>query len=474
MSETVIVDICVIGGGAGGLAVAAGASQMGAKTVLLEKYKMGGDCLNYGCVPSKALLAAGHAAQLVREADRFGITAAGPESRSEDVYDRVRGVIGAIEPHDSVERFKGLGVEVIEAPGKFVGRQEVDADGVRIKARRIVVATGSTAFRPPIPGIDQVPYLTNETVFDRHQLPEHLIVIGGGPVGIELAQAHRHLGCEVTVLEICSIMPKDDAELVDVVRQQVLRDGMDVREGAKIIRTEPYSGGVRVVLEKDGGEEVIDGSHLLIATGRRPNVAGLDLEKAGIEYSEKGILVDARLRTSNKRVFAIGDVVGGCLFTHVAGYHAGVVIKNALFHLPVKADHSTAPWVTFTTPELAQVGLNEEEAKRTGKDFRVLRWPFHENDRAQTEGATDGLVKAIVTPRGRILGCGIVGARAGELIQPWVLAMSQKLKIGALATMIAPYPTLGEVSKRAASSFYTPSLFSDRTRKIVKFLARFG
>ena len=474
MSEKVNVDICVIGGGAGGLAVAVGASQMGAKTVLLEKYKMGGDCLNYGCVPSKALLAAGHAAQSVREADRFGITAAGPESRSGDVYDHVRGVIGAIESQDSVERFEGLGVKVIEASGKFIGRQEVEADGVLIKARRIVVSTGSTAVLPLIPGIDQVPYLTNETVFDRHQLPEHLIIIGGGPVGIELAQAHRHLGCEVTVLEIFSIMPQDDAELVDVVRQQILRDGLDVREGAKIIRTEPYSGGVRVVLEKDGGEEAVDGSHLLIATGRRPNVAGLDLEKAGIDYSEKGIVVDARLRTSNKKVFAIGDVAGGRPFTHVAGYHAGVVIKNALFRLPAKADHSAVPWVTFTAPELAQVGLNEEEAKQASKDFRILRWPFHENDRAQAEGVTDGLVKAIITPRGHILGCGIVGARAGELIQPWVLAMNGKLKIDALATMIAPYPTLGEVSKRAASSFYTPSLFSDRTQKIVKFLSRFG
>ncbi|MDG2204689.1 MAG: FAD-dependent oxidoreductase [Alphaproteobacteria bacterium] len=474
MSETMNVDICVIGGGAGGLAVAAGAAQMGAKTVLLEKYKMGGDCLNYGCVPSKALLAAGHAAQSVREADRFGITAADPTSRSEDIYGHVRGVIGAIEPNDSVERFEGLGVKVIEAAGKFVGRQEVEADGVRIKARRIVVSTGSTAFVSPIPGLDQVPYLTNETVFNRHQLPEHLIVIGGGPMGIELAQAHRHLGCEVTVLEMVSIMPKDDAELVDVVRQQVFRDGLDAREGVKIIRIEPYADGVRVVLEKDGGEEVVDGSHLLVATGRRPNVAGLDLEKAGIEYSEKGIPVDARLRTSNKKVFAIGDVAGGFLFTHVAGYHAGVVIKNALFHLPAKADYSTVPWVTYTAPELAQVGLNEVGAKQAGKDFRVLRWPFHENDRAQAKGVTDGLVKAIITPKGQILGCGIVGAHAGELIQPWVLAMSEKLKIGAMATMIAPYPTFGEVSKRAASSFYAPSLFSDRTRKIVKFLSRFG
>ena len=467
------VDICVIGGGSGGLSVAAGAAKMGAKTVLLEKHKMGGDCLNYGCVPSKALLAAGYAANSVREADRFGITVADPKSRSEDIYDHVRSVIGAIEPHDSVERFEGLGVKVIQAPGTFLGRQEVEADGVRITARRIVVSTGSTAFVPPIPGLDQVPYLTNETVFNRDQLPEHLIVIGGGPIGIELAQAHRHLGCKVTILEKFSIMSKDDVELVNVVRQQFFRDGLDVRQGVNIIRVEPCGDAVRIVFEKEGDEETVDGSHLLVATGRRPNVAGLGLEKAGIRYSEAGIPVDSRLRTSNKKVFAIGDVVGGFQFTHVADYQAGVVIKNALFHLPAKADLRTVPCVTYTSPELAQVGLNEKNAKLAGKDFHVLRWPFHENHRAHTQGSTDGLVKAIVTPKGNILGCGIVGAHAGELIQPWVLAMSGKLKISAIATMIAPYPTLGEVSKRAASSFYIPYLFSDRTRKIVKFLSNF-
>lgn len=468
------VDICVIGGGSGGLSVAAGAAQMGAETVLLEKHKMGGDCLNYGCVPSKALLAAGRAAQSVRGADRFGIDASAPTPRSEDVYGHVRGVIGAIEPHDSVERFEGLGVKVIKAAGRFAGPQEVEAGGKRIKARRIVVSTGSSALVPPIPGLGEVPFLTNETVFNRHRLPGRLIVIGGGPIGVELAQAHRRLGCEVTVLEMFAIMPKDDAELVDVVRRQVIRDGVDVREGVKILRIEPNGEGLRAVLENGDGEETVDGSHLLVAAGRRPNVAGLDLEKAGIAYSPKGIEVDARMRTTNKKAFAVGDVAGGLQFTHVAGYHAGIVIKNALFRLPAKADHSAVPRVTYTAPELAQVGLNEEGAKQAGKEFRVLRWAFHENDRAQAEGATDGLVKAIVSPKGRILGCGIVGPHAGELIQPWVLAMSGRLNIGAMARMIAPYPTLGEVSKRAAGSFYTPSLFSDRTRKIVRFLSRFG
>ncbi|MBO6519123.1 MAG: FAD-dependent oxidoreductase [Rhodospirillales bacterium] len=475
MARQIKTDICVIGAGSGGLSVAAGASQMGADTVLLEKHKMGGDCLNFGCVPSKALLAAGHAAEGIRSAHRFGVDAGDPKVDAKRVFQHVHGAIAAIEPNDSVERFTGLGVNVIEEAGRFVDSRTVEAGDTQITARRFVIATGSSPFVPSIPGLDGVPYYTNETVFYAEDLPEHLIVIGGGPIGIELAQAHRHLGCKVTVLELFSVMPKDDPELVAVVRKQLDTDGIAIREGVKIGRVESAEGGLAVVLEGDSGEERVVGSHLLVATGRRANVDGLNLDAAGIAYSPKGIDVDARLRTTNKKVFAIGDVAGGLQFTHVAGYHAGIVIKNALFRLPAKADHSAVPWVTYTSPELAQVGLTEAEAnERHGADIRVLRWPFHENDRAQAEGQTEGLVKAVTTKKGVILGCGIAGPQAGELIQPWVLALSQKIKIGGLATMIAPYPTLGEVSKRAAGSFYTPSLFSEKTRKIVRFLAKFG
>ncbi len=476
MAKNLDIDICVIGAGSGGLTVAAGASQMGASVALVEKGKMGGDCLNYGCVPSKAMLAAGHAAEGMRRAGRFGVAATEPEIDSAGVYGHIHGVIAAIEPNDSVERFEGLGVKVIKAEGRFTGPRELEAGDTRITARRFVVATGSSPFVPPIPGLESVDYYTNETIFYADKLPEHLIVIGGGPIGIEMAQAHRHLGARVTVLEMFAVMPKDDPELVAHVRRQLDEDGIDIREGVSIKSVEEAPGGVAVLLEEgDGGKESrIEGSHLLVATGRRANVHGLDLEKAGIRYSDKGIDVDARLRTSNKKIFAIGDVAGGLQFTHVAGYHAGVVLKNALFRWPAKADTRAVPWVTYTAPELAQVGLTEAEAKKSHGDIRILRWPFHENDRAQAEGVTDGLVKAVVTPKGRILGCGIAGANAGELIQTWVLAMSQKIKIGALAQMVAPYPTLGEVSKRAAGSFYTASLFSDRTRKIVRFLSRFG
>lgn len=474
MSEKLNVDICVIGAGSGGLSVAAGASQLGMKTVLIEKHKMGGDCLNYGCVPSKALLAAAHAAEAQRRPGPFGIESSGFTIRQKDVYKHVRDVIAAIEPNDSVERFSGLGVRVILSEGRFVAPDRVAARDFEITARRFVVATGSSAFVPPIPGIEQTPHLTNETIFDRDAVPERLIVVGGGPIGIEMAQAHRRLGADVTVLDMATIMPKDDPELVDVVRRRLVAEGVDIRENIRIARVEKSGAGVAVVLKSENGETRIEGSDLLIAAGRRPNVKNLGLEAAGVEYSDKGIKVDRSLRTTNKRVYAVGDVAGGLQFTHVAGFHAGIVIKNALFRLPANADAHPVPWVTYTDPELAQVGLTEAEARKQGVEFRVLRWPFHENDRAQAERRTEGLAKIVTTPRGKILGAGIAGPHAGELILTWVLAMDRGIKAGAVAQVVAPYPTLSEVSKRAAGSLFTASLFSERTKKIVRFLARFG
>ena len=474
MAQRIDTDICVIGAGSGGLSVAAGAAQMGADTVLVERGKMGGDCLNYGCVPSKALIAASRTAQAMRTGARFGVNGHEPAIDFAAVHDHVHGVIGAIAPHDSVERFEGLGVKVIQASAEFSGRNTVIAGDHEIRARRFVIATGSRAAVPPIPGLDDISFLTNETIFDNRVQPEHLIVVGGGPIGLEMAQAHRRLGSRVTVLEKFSIMPKDDPELVELVGKSLIADGVDLREGADIARVEKSGNGIVAVLNDAGGETRVEASDLLIAAGRRVNIEGLELEKAGIDYAPNGITVDRRLRTSNKRVFAIGDVAGGFQFTHMAGYHAGIVIRNALFRLPAKTAVSAFPWVTFTDPELAQVGLNEAHAQAEHRGIRVLRWKFDENDRAQAERDTEGMVKVVVTPKGRILGAGIAGPHAGELIQTWVLAMSQGLKIGAMASMIAPYPTLGEVNKRAAGSFYTPSLFSDRTRKVVRFLSKFG
>jgi pyruvate/2-oxoglutarate dehydrogenase complex dihydrolipoamide dehydrogenase (E3) component len=474
MAEPIRTDLCVIGAGSGGLAVAAGAVQMGAKVVLIEQGKMGGDCLNYGCVPSKSLIAAGRAAHAIRTAGRFGVNGHEPAIDFLGVHDHVKGVIAAIAPHDSQERFEKLGVEVIRTHARFVGPQEVEADGRRIRARRIVVATGSSPAVPPIAGLAEVPYLTNETVFDLTERPEHMVVIGGGPIGCELAQAYRRLGARVTILELFSILPKDDPDAVRVVRDQLRAEGIDLRERVEVGSIARDGNGIALTVKDNDSEQRITGSHVLVAAGRGANVEGLDLEAGGIEYGAAGIKVDARLRTSNKRVYAIGDVAGGLQFTHMAAHHAGVVIKNALFRLPAKVEDHAVPWVTYTDPELAQVGLTEPLAKERGIAVDALRWDFDDNDRAQTERETTGFAKALVDRRGRIYGATIVGERAGELMQPWVLAIANGIRIGALAQFIAPYPTFGEASKRAAGAYYTPKLFSERTKKLVRLLMRFS
>jgi len=474
MTERIAADICVIGAGSGGLSVAAGAALLGAETVLIEKDRMGGDCLNTGCVPSKALLAAAHAAETIRGAGRFGIGAGGPDIDFAAVNDHVRDVIAGIAPTDSVERFEGLGVRVLRAAGRFVGPRRVLAGEVEVTARRFVVATGSRAALPPIPGLADTPYLTNETIFGLREAPAHLIVIGAGPIGAELAQAHRRLGCRVTLLEAASLLPKDDPELVDILRQRLIRDGIDLREGVSVEGIAGGAGRVSATVRQGDGTDRIEGSHLLIAAGRRPNIEDLGLDAAGIAHDARGITVNARLRSSNRRVYAVGDVAGGMQFTHLAAHHAGIVIRNALFRLPARADRAAIPWVTYTAPELAHVGLDEDAARAAHGEIRILRWAFAENDRARAERDTDGLIKVITTRRGRVLGVDILGPHAGELILPWVLAVDKRLKIGAVAGIVAPYPTLGEIGKRAAGSFYTPSLFSERTKRIVRFLARFG
>jgi pyruvate/2-oxoglutarate dehydrogenase complex dihydrolipoamide dehydrogenase (E3) component len=468
------VDVCVIGAGSGGLTVAAGASQMGASVALIERGAMGGDCLNYGCVPSKALLAAARAVQAMRRADRLGLERHDPRVDFARVMAHVQGVIGAIAPHDSQERFEGLGVRVIRAEARFTGPDAVEAGGETVKARRFVIATGSAPLVPPIPGLDKVPHLTNETLFRNTARPAHLLVIGGGPIGLEMAQAHRRLGSAVTVVEKLTLLPKDDPELMDVVRARLLAEGVALMEGCELKRADATPSGVAVTVARSGGEVTLAGSHLLVAMGRRANVAGLNLEAAGVAHTAQGIATDSRLRTSNRRVYAVGDVTGRFPFTHIAGYHAGIVLRNILFRLPARVDERAVPWVTYTDPELAQVGLSEAEARKRGGKVTVLRWPFHENDRAQTERETEGFAKAVVDRRGRVLGASIVGAHAGELIQPWCLAVAQGMKIGAMAQTILPYPTLGEAGKRLAASWYAPKLFSERTRRIVRFLMRFA
>lgn len=473
--ERIEADICIIGAGSAGLSVAAGAAQLGARTVLFERDKMGGDCLNYGCVPSKSMIAAAKAAETIRTAERFGIKAAPPEIDFAGVKKHVDGVIAAIAPNDSVERFEGLGVRVVRAEARFTGPREAAGGNVTVRARRFVIATGSAPSAPPIPGLDRVPYLTNETVFANTARPEHLLVIGGGPIGLELAQAHRRLGSAVTVLEAFTILSRDDPELKEALCRCLVAEGIALKEGVKVLRVEQSGAGVAAILEGAGGEERVSGSHLLVATGRLPRVDGLDLDKAGIAYTKKGITVDSGLRTSNRRVYAIGDAAGGPQFTHVAGYHAGLVIRSALFRLPAKVDYRALPAITFTDPELAQVGLTEAAAREQhGEDIEVLRSPFSHNDRAQTERETEGLAKIIVRKKGAILGASILGPHAGELIHVWTLAIHQKIGLRALTGMIAPYPTLGEISKRAAGHYYTARLFSKWPRRIVRLLRIFG
>ncbi|MCA3594647.1 MAG: FAD-dependent oxidoreductase [Methylobacterium sp.] len=472
--DAIHADLCIIGAGSGGLSVAAGAAQMGASVVLIEKAEMGGDCLNTGCVPSKALIAAAHMAHAHRIGGRFGIHGGEPDVRFPEVHDHVHGVIGAIAPHDSVERFEGLGVMVIEAAGHFVDRETVEAGGQRIKARRFVVATGSRAAVPPIPGLAEAGYLTNETIFDLKERPAHLIIVGGGPIGIEMAQAFRRLGSEVTVIEKFGILARDEPEAVEVVRASLQNEGVRLVEKVGVREVRRAEGMVTVTLEGESAfGPAISGSHILIAAGRRPNIENLGLDAAGIAFTAKGITVDARLITSNRKVFAIGDVAGGPQFTHIAGYHAGIVIRNALFGLPAKVDDKALPWVTFTDPELAHAGLTEAEARKAGHAVEVLNWTFALNDRAQAERATEGLAKVILGPRGRILGATIVGPRAGELIGTWGLAISAGLKIGAIASAVLPYPTLSEISKRVAGSYYTPKLFGTFTRRLVGLVQRF-
>ena len=464
-------DVLVIGAGSGGLSVAAGASQMGANVVLLEGHKMGGDCLNFGCVPSKALIATGKAAHAQRHGAQFGVADADGTVDYAAAKDHVADVIAQIAPVDSQERFEGFGIKVIREYGRFISPTEVQAGDTVITARRIVIATGSSPLVPPIPGLNTVPYETNETLFDLRERPEHLLIIGGGPIGMEMAQAHVRMGCKVTVIEGAKALGKDDPELAEVVLNSMRDEGVAIEEDALAAQVRGTASAIEVEA-KDG--RVFKGTHLLMAVGRKANIGRLDLDKAGIAPARNGIQVDASLRTTNKKVYAIGDVAGGLQFTHVAGYHAGVIIRSMLFGLPSKARTSHIPWATYTDPELAQVGLTEAEAKaRHGAKLEVVRFYYHHNDRAIAERKTKGFIKVMVV-KGRPVGASIVGYQAGELINLWALALANNMKMSQIAAMVAPYPTIGEINKRAAGAYFTPRLFeSDLVKRLVGFVQRY-
>lgn len=467
--ERIKTDICVIGAGSAGLSVAAGAVQMGARVVLIEGHEMGGDCLNYGCVPSKALLAAGHKAHATGQG-AFGTAEHDPAPDFAAAKDHVRAVIDHIAPVDSQERFEGLGVHVIRETARFVSETEVEAGAHRITARRFVIATGSRPFVPPIPGLQDVPHHTNETIFDLRDRPEHLLIIGGGPIGLEMAQAHRRLGCRVTVLEGAKALGRDDPEAAALVLDRLRGEGIEIVEGAQVAAVSGTEGAIRV---ETGDGASFEGTHLLVAVGRQPNVDTLNLKAAHVGFDRKGVTVDRGMRTTNRRVYAIGDVAGGLQFTHVAGYHAGQIIRPMLFGLPMKVRTDHVPWVTYTDPELAQVGLTEAEARKAhGDKLFVARAGFDHNDRAIATGQDRGFAKVMVV-KGRPVGATIVGPQAGELIQVWALAIANGLKMSAVAGMISPYPTLGEINKRAAGAYFSPKLFeSPLVKRIVRLVQR--
>ena len=464
-------NVLIIGGGSGGLSVAAGASQMGADVVLLEGHKLGGDCLNFGCVPSKALIASGKAAYAQQHSAQYGVSNAAGAVDYAAAKDHVADVIAQIEPMDSQERFEGFGINVIREFGRFISKTEVQAGDTIIKARRIVIATGSAPLVPPIPGLDNVPYETNETLFELREKPEHLLIIGGGPIGMEMAQAHVRMGCKVTVIEGAKALSKDDPEMAEVVLDTMREEGIVIEEDALASEIRGKAGAIEVEA-KDG--RIFKGSHLLMAVGRKSNTGKLDLEKAGIKTTRTGIEVDAGMRTTNRKVYAIGDVAGGLQFTHVAGYHAGVIIRSMLFGLPSKAKTTHIPWATYTDPELSQVGLTEAQAHELhGTKLEVVRFHYHHNDRAIAERKTKGFIKVMVV-KGRPVGASIVGYQAGELINLWALALANNMKMSQIAAMVSPYPTIGEVNKRAAGAYFTPRLFeSDMVKRVVGFVQRF-
>ncbi len=472
--EILTADICVIGGGSGGLSVAAGASQMGAKVILCEGGKMGGDCLNYGCVPSKALIEASRNIHDLRKSAKFGIHANQLEINFSQIHQHIQKVIETIEPHDSIERFESLGVKVIPNYASFIDQKTIQAGSYRIKAKYIVIATGSSAFIPPIKGLSDVPFLTNESIFDLTEKPEHLAVIGGGPIGCEIAQSYALLGTKVTLLESTKhILAPVEKECREVAISAMKAAGIEIKTNLTIDEIAINSDNdqaLNIYYQQDDSEQLLTASHLLIATGRTANLHKLNLDNAKIKYHAKGVNVNAKLQTNQKRIYAIGDIASAFQFTHMAAYHAGIVIQNILFKLPAKVNYNSFPWAIYTTPEIAHVGISFDKAIQMGAT--ILSFPYKDNDRAVASLETRGLIKVAVNKKGYVYCACIVGKDAADLITPWTMMIANKLRIKTMASLIIPYPTLSEINKRIAGSYFTPILYGNKTRKLVQFLLK--
>jgi pyruvate/2-oxoglutarate dehydrogenase complex dihydrolipoamide dehydrogenase (E3) component len=470
-------DVGIIGGGAAGLTVASGAAQLGAKTLLVEKEEaLGGDCLYYGCVPSKTLIKTAHVYHLMKSGPQFGLPAISPPPVDfSRISSRIRSVISIIQEHDSVERFCRLGAKVRFGKPEFTDEHSISLDGKEITARTWVIATGSSASIPLLEGLDKTPYLTNRDIFYLDKLPGSMIILGAGPIATEMAQAFCRLGAKVTVIQrSAQILSKEDKDMADIVKQRLEEEGVTFQINTSVVRVSDLGKEREVVIKKASGETLkLRAEAILVALGHSPNVGGLGLEKIDVTFEHKGIKVNNYLKTSHKHIYAAGDVIGGYQFTHVAGYEGGVVLSNAIFHLPKKTNYTHVPWCTYTHPELASIGMNEKSAQKAGIDYSVWVENFNSNDRALAEGESVGHIKLLLDSKEKPIGIQILGSHAGDLLSEWVAIMNGGVGLSKIASAIHPYPTLGEINKRVVGSVFSPKIFSDTVRKGLKFFFSF-
>ena len=465
-------DMGVIGGGAAGLTVAAGSAQLGAKTLLIEKeQELGGDCLHYGCVPSKTLIRTARVVNLMRRARDFGLPRIEvPPVEYREVVARIRSVIGEIQKHDSEERFCALGAKVAFGAPRFTDDHTIQINGQSYTAKNWVVATGSSPAIPPVEGLKQTPYITNKEIFYLDHLPRSLIILGAGPIAAEMAQAFCRLGSRVEVVQRSGqILSLEDPDLAETVMEALRREGVIFHLNAGVRQVRDLGTEREVVIQKGKEEIALRAEMILVALGRKPNLDGLNLEAAGVEYDGKGVKVDDRLRTSRKHIYAAGDATGAFQFTHAAGYEGGIVVSNAIFHFPRKTDYTFLPWCTYTDPELASIGMNEKRAQEAGLEYTVYTESFAANDRSLAEGERIGKIKMLLGRNEKPLGIQILGPHAGELLSEWVAVLNGKVKLSTLAAAVHPYPTLGEINKRVAGDYLSPKIFSERVKKGLKF-----